>query len=80
MNGPRGSKGKEKEFMKIDITGICSFMGRPAAPGDKIETQNRTEEIAAEYLVSIGKATKVLEVSAQEQEATDERADDEEED
>ena len=41
--------------MKIKITAMCNVKGRPAMPGDVIETDERT----AGYLISIERAKKV---------------------
>ncbi len=41
--------------MKIKITAMCNVKGRPAKPGDVVETDERT----AGYLISIKKAEKV---------------------
>ncbi len=50
--------------MKIKITAMCNVKGRPAVPGDVVETDDKT----AGYLISIKKAEKVTPVISTEPE------------
>ncbi len=49
--------------MKIKITTMCNVKGKPAKPGDVLETDGKT----ADYLISIQRAEKVMPVISEKE-------------